>query len=156
MKQYIDELFQVHKDTTFDQFLLNELNFHLLQVENGWIALAESKDVDWEEEYRFLLKDLGRSLNRAIAFIERTQGPDIISILYTEILNLVESKFAPKAYVTENEAVQIQFTLTTLGASFNPEILELGLIKEGEMLDYLNESFLSALESFEKKQTPEG
>ncbi len=149
MEKYADELFSVHKEKSFDQFLIDEVNHHLSRVEYRWTLLMDIGKIKWTD-YRPLLERLARSLHVAISFIERTQGPDIVSILYGEILNLVEEKISARRYITQKEYAQIQYVLAALVTCIHPDILKLDLIEDGKLQEHLNEQFLKALENFEK------
>ncbi|MBF0279680.1 MAG: hypothetical protein HQM13_17920 [SAR324 cluster bacterium] len=147
MKKYIDELFEAHQKKSFDQFLADELNHHLQEVERNWFILIGTEDDNWAE-YRLLLEAISRSLGVSIDFIERTGGPDVVTILYNEILNLVEDCILGEIRVTEKEFKQVQYILASLGTCLNQDFLELGLFEKGELNDHLRKQLLSALNAF--------
>lgn len=149
MKKYINELFEVHKKKTFDEFLVDALHYHLSRVENNWTELLDTKDMAWLE-YRNLLDSILHSLNSATDFIELTVGPDIIPVLYNEISNYVEDRVLDKTRVNIEDYSQIHMILAALGASMNPDILELGLFEDGQLIKYLTDQILSSLDNFGK------
>ena len=87
-------------------------------------------------------------LTLANSFIEESQGPNVIITLYDEVQNYVERRLHSHSFVTEEDFAQIQCIIAALGATVQPAILELGLIKEGELNEALTNQILEALEKF--------
>lgn len=144
---HISEIFAVYDEKSYDEYLLDQFNQYLLKVEVSWGALLEIDSSDWNE-YREALQRILIAVTTTISFIENAKGPDVIVTFYEEIQSYLEDRMRLEQRVTQEDFAEIQYLIASLGVILQPDVLELGLIKQGELEQFLTDQLLQALDQF--------
>ena len=144
---HISEIFAVYDEKSYDEYLLDQLNQYLLKVEASWGVLLEMDSLDWNE-YREALQSILIAVTLALSFIEDAKGPDVIMTLYGEIQSYLEERIRLEQRVTQEDFAKIQHIIASLGVMLQPDVLELGLIEQGELEQFLTDQLLQALDQF--------